>query len=100
MSDEFYEKLSFLRSFTNLGPISLYKIFKLRDEAVIMREWYKKVENEVMTIDYTEADKLEYALRYKALKKKLYGTWLDIGDGLGLEEFSQMVIEQNLVKRK
>lgn len=93
------DELEFLRANTFLGPIAMLKIAKVKAEIEKSRKWYLKMEGELLESDYTIADELEYELRQRAWENKLASLWKKHQDGLGLTEFAEMVMEQQMEKR-
>ena len=98
LNESDYEKLAFLRKNTRLGLIAYLKISKLKAEAVKLEEMCRREEKEYNGIDYSDAENLEFKLRMKTWKRSLIDAWVEIGDGLGLDEFSDMVLSQHLKK--
>ena len=93
-----YNELEFLRKNTMLGPVALLKIQNLRNNAKEFRNWYYKIEGELLAVDYSEAEALEYRLRLKAWENKIMPVWQKYGQGWGLTEFAEMVMEQQMEK--
>lgn len=95
-----YDELAALRANTMLDPISIIRIEKIKEEYEKIRNWYYKVEGELIESDYTEANKLEYALRFKIWESKCAPIWKKHPDGLGLSEYAKMALEQCVEKEK
>ena len=91
-----YEELEFLRQNTRLGPISMAKIQQIKSQIEKYRRWFLKNEGELLESDYTPADLLEYELRLKAWERFWEKEWKKNPDGLGLSEFSRMILEQKM----
>jgi len=96
MENDFERKLDFLRKNTILGPFAILKIDKLRKESEEFRKWYLKMEGELIDIDYSMADNLEYDLRFRVWENGLARDWMKYGDGLGLSEFADLIMVQNM----
>lgn len=94
------EAFEFLKANTTLGPISLLKINKMKRELDKARDWYLKMEGELLASDYSLADELEYELRMRAWENKVASMWKKNPDGLSLFEFAEMIIEQNIENQK
>ncbi len=94
------ETLEFLKKNTILGPISLVKISKLKNEIDKAREWYQKLEGETIDTNYSLADELEYELRFKAWMLQCSEIWKQLPDNIGLLEFSELALEYNVSKNK
>lgn len=92
------KKLEYLRNNTFLGPIAIFKIARAKKQIDEFRKWYNERENEIIDADYSIADELEYELRFNSLQNSVAKMWSQYGDGLGLAEFTDMVIEQNIQK--
>ena len=95
-----YEKLAFLRKNTTLDPISVIKINRLRNKMEKFRMWYYKLEGDLLDIDYSITDEFEYTLRLKAWERKCIPIWNEVKTDIGLFEFSEAVMEENMYKEK
>ena len=91
------ETLEFLRANTTLGPIALLKIIKLKREIDKAREWYFKLEGELLEADYTAADELEYELRLRVWENICAQTWKQIPDDIGLYDYSIAALEHGML---
>ena len=92
-----YDELEFLRANTIiLNPFALASVLMARRQADEYRNWYLKHEGELLESDYTNADELEYDLRFKIWQNKCANLWKQNPDGLDLADFSKMVIHNNL----
>ena len=90
------EELEFLRQNTRLGPISMAKIQQIKSQIEKYRRWFLKNEGELLESDYAPADLLEYELRLRAWERFWEKEWQKNPDGLGLSEFSRMILEQKM----
>ncbi len=90
------DKLEFLRKTTFLGPIAMFRIARAKKQADKFREWYREREGELLEADYSIADELEYEIRFNAYQNSMAKLWSQYGDGLGLQEFAEMTMEQNM----
>ena len=90
------EELTFLRGNTKLGPISLLKINKAKKNAELYRKYILETEHELIEIDYSDADELEFELRLRSWENGLSRTWKQYPDGLSLSEFAEMVMKQQI----
>jgi len=89
--------LNYLRENTNLNPIDLLKIKKEVIIAKKNRDFYNKNEpNDLIEIDYTIAEQLEYQFRLTAFERSVEKLWLEHGDGLDLSEFAMNIIQQHI----
>ena len=95
-----YQELEFLRKHTRLGPIAILKIQNAEHIAEKFRQWYFSVEGELLSKDTSQAEELEYELHLRAWENKIAPVWQKYGDGLGLTEFAEMAIEQQIEKSK
>lgn len=96
-----HNALEFLRENTKLGPIASLKVQKARKDAYEYRDLYMKYEpNDLIEVDFSTADELEYQLRFKAWEKSLERNWKQYGDGLGLSEFAEIVLQQHLASEE
>ena len=88
--------LNYLRDNTKLNPIDLLKI---KREEVLARNNQKNYmtynPNDLIGIDYTAAEQLEYVLRLRAFEHSVKKLWLKHGDGQDLSEFAMNIINQN-----
>ena len=101
MDNKIYkEELIFLRSNTVLGPISLLKLEKLREEIIKARELFYKLEGCLIDFDYSSLEQLEYELRFEAWKNRCMNLWLINPDGLSLSEFAEIAMEQQMAREK
>ena len=91
-----YKKLDYLRKHTFIGPLAMLKISRARKQADDFRKWYQEREGELLSADYTAADELEYQIRFNAFQNSLCKLWSQYGDGTGLQEFAEGIIEQNI----
>ena len=89
-------ELSFLRANTTLGPVAKIKITQLQAAAEKMRKLYLKAEGELLESDYSIADEFEYEARLRVWENKCAALWKKSGDGLGLSEFAQLMMEQQM----
>ncbi len=92
------DELLFLRSNTILGPIAKLKIMKISDDIEKFRNWYLKLEGELIDYDYSVALQFEYELRLRVWQNKCSGLWKKYGDGTSLEDFSFVIMRQNMAK--
>ncbi len=95
-----HDVLNYLRKNTLLGPVAMFKIAKARREAELLRKYYAEVEHEIIELDTSTADELEYNYRMQAMQKKMYKMWQQYGDGLDLEEFVNVAIANNMENEK
>ena len=94
------DELLFLRANTVLGPVAKLKIMKVEESIDKFRNWYLKLEGELLETNYTVALELEYEIRLKAWQNRCLHLWKQYGDGLSLEEFSLVVMHQNMEKNE
>ena len=98
-STEFNEKkLEFLRKNTILDPISILRIQRVNAQMEKCRKWYLEAEGELLSSDYTMADRLEYELRLRAWERSWYKEWEKNSDGLSLSEFADMILQQKIIE--
>ena len=90
------EELEFLRGNTILGPISVLKIQIEKGRCEKIRDLYHKAEGELLEVDYSSANELEYELRMRAWENSWAREWNKNPDGLGLAEFAQMIMEEKM----
>lgn len=95
-----YDELKFLRTNTVLSPIAILRINKLKEKIETFREWYFKVEGELVDSDYTIADKLEYDLRFKIWQTKCAPLWKQISSNIGLYEYAKAAMQEGVIKNK
>ena len=96
IKDVDYKVLEYLRKNTILGPIARLKIEKAKLDAEKIRKYYLEVEHELVELDTATADALEYTFRMNAMERKMTSLWTKYGDGLGLTEFTEDKIRQDL----
>ena len=94
------DALEFLRKNTTLDPISLIKLNSLKKQIAKSRIWYYKLEGEWIDYDSDTVDECEYVLRLHAWKYKCAPLWKLSGKEIGLQEFSDIVLEQHLKNYK
>jgi len=95
-----YAFLEYLRKKTHLGPIALLNIAQAKKQAAALRKYYESVEHEVLELDTSLADELEYRYRMQAMQRVLFKDWEKYGDGLDLEEYTYMAIANNVNNQK
>lgn len=105
IGDELIEQLDALREITKLGPIAYVKVLKARKDAEVLRDFYIKSEpNDIIEVDYSSANDLEYSLRKRALERKVERDWLDYlateNDGYGLSEYADDVLKEHMKSKK
>ena len=101
MNYEFnFERLEQLRELTELGPIAKFKIMRARKQAEDYRKLYiKENPDDVIGVDYSTANELEYELRMNSLRKSLEKQWAEYvtyeNDGMGLDQYvNDYLVEQ------
>lgn len=99
------EELEALRELTKLNPIAYAKVLKARKEAEILRDLYMKSEpNDVIGVDYSTADELEYSLRMRALERASEKSWrkyIEVEhDGYGLNQYANDVLTNHIKSKR
>ena len=99
-----YDALSTLRKHTRL---SIIKKLRVLDEFALAEKCqaiYNKVENCYISVDYTNAEQLEYTYRMKAWYDKIAEIYIKYGNGKDFYEFSdnllKQAIESDKIKKK
>ena len=88
------KKLEYLRQNTFIGPIAAMKIANARRRAEKYTEWYNSREHEQLGVDYSDADELEYQIRFDAYQRGWEKLWKQYGDGIGLKEYAEDALDQ------
>ena len=95
-----YDVLDYLRRTTRLRIQDKIKIRELRENISKLYEVYNKTDHSDLEVDLSEVERLECELRFNALQRELCGMYLDLGEGIGLAEFTNRVISSELEKEK
>ncbi len=95
------EKLEILRNLTTLNPLDALKVSKARKAAEKFRDVYiRENPSDVIGVDYTEANSIEYSLRFHTLEKNLTKDWQNYlkveADGIGLREYTEDILNSRL----
>ena len=94
------EELEFLRENTKLGIIGRIKIKNAIDVQDRFHILFYRMKGELIDFDYEPIYELEYELRFKVWEKMNAPLWKEHPDGLGLYDFSKMVMEQHIENEK
>ena len=94
-----------LREITRLNPLAYAKVLRARKTAEELRNLYIKSEpNDIIGVDYSTANDLEYSERMRALERSLEKSWREYlsveNDGYGLSEFAAQVLRDEILRRK
>lgn len=100
MDKSFDERFKFLKANTHLGPISLYKLSCYANDMEKLRIDFYKVEGDLLDYDIGAVKRYEYGLRFSIWKYKCMDQWLINPDGLGLIEFAERAMEQQMAREK
>ncbi len=90
-----YYDLVYLRHEARLNLIEWIKVKKLRCLAEETQRLINQKERCQVGVDYKEADQLEYQFRFRKFEREMIPLWIQHGDGLGLDEFSYKIIQDN-----
>ena len=95
------EELEFLRNNTTLNPIDSAKVIIARRRADKIRDDYIKFNpTNIIEVDYSIADELEYQLRKNAWMKSCEKSWKEYirieNDGYGLIEFAEDQLKRKI----
>ncbi len=96
----FNEKFAFLKANTHLGLISLYKLSNFKCDMEKLRMDFYASEGDLIDYDNNAVKKFEYELRFSVWKNKCMDQWLINPDGLGLTEFAEIAMEQQIAREK
>ena len=108
MDDNFQEvefsqddMLMALREFVKLNPLDYVRVKRARKQAEAFRELYiRENPSDIIGVDYSVADDLEYQLRLAALERSLEKEWRAYlaveHDGYGLRDYTMDALEQYL----
>ena len=98
-----YETLEMLRQYVGLGPIDSVKLRKARSLAE-KQGYLKESTGDIVAVDYSNADLLEYKLRLNALMRRAESSWkkyLSVeDDGIGLEEYALMQLKNSVTQSR
>ena len=97
---KYAERLEFLRKNTTLGPIALCKLAKFKSDIEKGIETYYHWEGERLDFDFSLLDEFEYDLRFKYWIYECFDLWQIYNDGLGLDDFSLRVMDQQIGREK
>lgn len=95
-----YETLLKLKKKTLLGLVSLLRVSIEREKAERMQLAVNKLTHSAFSIDYSDADNLEFDLRFKAWKEKNTKLYLKYGINQSLDDFSLDLLRNDTVKVK
>ncbi|MBQ3307001.1 MAG: hypothetical protein IJG68_02280 [Bacilli bacterium] len=95
-----YDTLVLLRKNTKLNPINLIKISNERTKAVEYQQFFNKVENAQLGVDYSVAEQLEAELRFKVWKKIVLPYWIKFSNGIELDEYALDLLYRQKEKEK
>lgn len=95
-----YDTLVLLRKNTKLNPINLIKISNERTKAVEYQQFFNKVENAQLGVDYSIAEQLEAELRFKVWKKNVLPYWIKCSNGRELDEYALDLLYRQKEKEK
>lgn len=92
------DQLLALREITKLNPIAYAKVLKARNDAEQLRNLYIQYEpNDIIGVDYSTANELEYSLRMQALERSVEKDWIKYiekeNDGFGLADYAYDVLQ-------
>jgi hypothetical protein len=93
------DKLMALRNMVKLNPIDFLKVKRACVQAEKFRDLYiKENPSDIIGVDYSIAEDLEYQLRLSTLERSMEREWrsyLDVEhDGLGLREYALGYLDQ------
>ena len=95
-----YRKLLYLKSCTSISLIQKLKVAREVLLAIKARDMYFKIEGDYLDVDTSEAERLEYAYRYREYQRDILPLWRKYNDGLDLESFTSLILSQNMPKRE
>lgn len=102
---ELYEeqtnRLESLREITRLNPIDFFRVQQARRQAEKFRELYiKENPSDIIGVDYSVADDLEYSLRFRQLERNVEKSWKSYlgleNDGYGLAQYAEDFLLQHM----
>ena len=93
-----FATLKFLRKHTILSPKSLIKIERAKDLAENFHKWYLTMEHEDLGIDYSNAERLEFELRFNEWQKSCVDAWQQYGTNMSLGDFSKRMLEGSMAE--
>jgi len=104
-SFDFDTHLDALRHMVRLNPIAYAKEQKARKQAEKLRDLYIKYEpNDIIGVDYSIANNLEYVLRKQALERLVEKTWRNYvaieNDDYGLSQYADDCIKHFIENQK
>jgi len=99
------KELRILREVVKLNPIDSLRVLRARKQAEYLRELYvKQNPTDIIEVDYSLADDLEYSLRFSALERSMENDFKKYialeNDGLGLCEYVQSYLDQKINENK
>ena len=99
------EKLRALREFIKLNPVDFMRVRRARKQAEAFRELYiRENPGDIIGVDYSIADDLEYQLRLAGLERDMEKSWRAYlsmeHDGYGLRDFAEDFLKQYINEHK
>ena len=93
----YYKKLNYLRKTVTLKPSEYIKVAKARKSAMRLTELYNKHEKrDLIGVDYSVADQLEYELRMKTYERIMYKMWVSYGKNELLRDFCERCLIEEM----
>lgn len=99
------DKLNALRQFVKLNPLDFMRVRRARKQAEAFRELYiRENPSDIIGVDYSVADDLEYQLRLAGLERDMEKSWRAYlsmeNDGYGLRDFAEDFLKQYINEHK